>query len=136
MLSADTCGVTLFGRPASWRFCSIVDRASLMSVPNSNCATTMAIELADEEERAVSRGTLATDRSIGLVTWFATSAAPTPGYGAITVMTGKSMSGSSSCLRLPQAETPAMKSPTARRSVTLRLATDSSVRRLTRVLLR
>ena len=49
----------------------------------------------------------------------------------MTVMTGKSMSGSSSCLRLPQAEMPAMKSPNARRSVTLRLATDSSVRRLT-----
>ncbi len=79
MLSAETCGETLLGRPASWRFCSIVDRASLMSVPNSNWATTMAIELADEEESAESRGTLATDRSIGLVTWLATSAAPTPG---------------------------------------------------------
>jgi hypothetical protein len=136
MLRAATCGETVCGRPAVCRFCSIVARASLTSVPNSNWATTIAMELAELDESAVSRGTLEMVRSIGFVTWLATSAAPTPGYGAITVMTGKSMSGSSSCLRLPQAEMPATKSPNASRRVTLRLATDSSVRRLTQVLLR
>ncbi len=105
-------------------------------MPNSNWATTIATELADDEERPSRRGTPATACSIGLLTCSATSAAPTPGYGAMTVMTGKSMSGSSSCLRLPQAETPAMKSPTASRSVTLRFATESSVRRFTRAFLR
>ena len=136
MLSAATFGLTLAGRPADWRFCSIVERTSLTSVPNSNWATTIAIELADEDERAASRGIPEITRSIGFATCSATSAAPAPGSGAITVMTGKSMSGRSSCLRLPQAETPAMKSPNARRSVTLRLATDSSVRRFTRAFLR
>ena len=53
-------------------------------------------------------------------------AEPAPGYGAMTVMTGNSMSGRSSCLRLPQAETPAMNRAPASSSVTLRLLTASS----------
>ena len=46
-------------------------------------------------------------------------------------MTGNSMSGSSSCLRLPQAEMPAMNRAPASSSVTLRLLTANSVRRFT-----
>ena len=51
----------------------------------------------------------------------------------MTVMTGNSMSGRSSCLRLPQAEMPAMNRATASSSVTLRLLTASWLRRLTGV---
>ena len=46
------------------------------------------------------------------------------------MMTGKSMSGRSSCLSEPQAEMPAIKRATARSSVTLRWASASWDRRL------
>ena len=130
MLSAVTCGVTVDGRPAVWRFCSIAARISLTSEPNANWATTSDNELADVDWSASSRGTPEIACSMGFVTWFATSAAPAPGRGAMTVMTGNSMSGSSSCLRLPQARMPARKTAPASRSVTLRLWTANSERRL------
>ena len=79
MLSAATCGVTFGGRPAIWRFCSIVERTSLTSVPNSNWATTIAMELADDDDSASRRGTPEMACSIGFVTCSVTSAAPTPG---------------------------------------------------------
>ena len=132
MLSAATVGSTDGGRFAAWMFCSMSARVSLISVPNENCATTSAIELADVDWRAWSRGAPEIARSIGLVTWSATSAAPAPGSGAITVITGSSMSGRSSCWRLPHAAMPAMNRAAARSSVTLRLATASSDRRLMR----
>ena len=104
-----------------------------MSVPNENWAMTRDSELAEVDWSASSRGTPESDRSIGLVTCSATSAAPAPGSGAITVMTGSSMSGSSSCWRLPHAKIPAMNTAAASSSVTLRLATAISERRLMRV---
>ena len=79
MLRAVTCGSTVCGRPAFWRFCSIVARVSLTSVPNANWATTRESELADVDWRLSRRGTPAIARSIGLVTCSATSAAPAPG---------------------------------------------------------
>ena len=132
MFRAVTWGVTEAGRPAFCRFCSMAARISFTSEPNENCATTRASELADVDCRPSRRGTPEMARSIGLVTCSATSAAPAPGSGAMTVMTGNSMSGSSSCLRLPQAKMPAMKSAPASRSVTLRLETANSERRLMR----
>ena len=80
-----------------------------------------------------SRGTPLMAFSIGLVTCSVTSDEPAPGYGVTTVMTGKSMSGRSSCLRLPQAEAPAMNRAAANRSVTLRLLRARRLRRLTSV---
>ncbi len=130
MLRALTCGSTVCGSPAFCRFCSIVARISFTSEPNANCATTSPRELADVDCMPSRRGTPAIARSIGLVTCSATSAAPAPGSGAMTVMTGNSMSGSSSCFRLPQARMPATNRAPASRSVTLRLATANSVRRL------
>ena len=132
MLSAVTCGVTVWGRPAFWRFASIAARISLTSEPNANCATTRARELADVDCRLLRFGTPEIALSIGLVTWSATSLAPAPGSGAMTVMTGNSMSGRSSCLRLPQARRPAMNMAPASRSTTLRLLTANSDRRLMR----
>ena len=70
-------------------------------------------------------------RSIGSATCVATSVAPAPGYGATTVMTGKSMSGRSSCLSEPQAEMPATNSANASSSVTLRWLMARLERRLT-----
>ena len=132
MLSAATVGSTDGGRFAAWMLCSISARVSLTSVPNENCAMTSAIELADVDWRASSRGAPEIARSIGLVTCSATSAAPAPGSGAITVITGSSMSGRSSCWRLPHAAMPAMNRAAASSSVTLRLATANSERRLMR----
>ena len=132
MLSALTVGSTVFGSPAFCRFCSICARISLTSEPNENCAMTSESELAEVDWSASRRGTPAIACSIGLVTWSATSAAPAPGSGAMTVITGNSMSGSSSCLRPPQARMPAMNTAPASRSVTLRLLTANSERRLMR----
>ena len=79
MLSAVTCGLTVAGSPAFWRFCSIAARISLTSEPNENWAI-------DERERVGGRGLEGLEaghardrRSIGFVTWSATSAAPAPG---------------------------------------------------------
>ena len=132
MLSALTVGSTVCGRPAAWRLASIAARVSLTSVPKANWATTSDSEFADVDCSASSLGTPEMARSIGLVTCSATSAAPAPGSGAMTVMTGNSMSGSSSCFRLPQARRPATNSAPASSSVTLRLATANSERRLMR----
>ena len=137
MLSAVTCGVT-FGGQAGGLEVLLDRRAHLLDVGPE-------LELGDDDGDRVGRRRGERARAAGRRRWPARSASSParrrrprrrPGTGAMTVMTGKSMSGSSSCLRLPQAEMPAMKSPTASRSVTLRLATESSVRRLTRVLLR
>ncbi len=128
MLSALTWGLTVLGRPASCRFCSIAARISFTSDPNENWATTRASELAEVDWSPSSRGTPEIARSIGLVTCSATSAAPAPGSGAMTVMTGNSISGSSSCLRLPQARMPATNRAAASSRVTLRLATANSER--------
>jgi hypothetical protein len=111
-------------------FSSMVAWVSLTSVPKENCATRRATELADVDWSFSSRGTPLIARSIGSATWLATSVAEAPGNGATTVMTGKSMSGSSSCWSLPHAEMPAMNSAAARSSVTLRFATASWERRL------
>ena len=132
MLSAVTDGSTVLGSPAFWRFCSIVARISLTSEPNWNWATTSDSEFADVDWSAWRRGTPEIARSMGFVTWSATSAAPAPGSGAMTVMTGNSMSGRSSCLSPPQANSPAMNSAPASSSVTLRLATANSEMRLMR----
>ena len=132
MLRAVTCGLTVCGSPAFCRFCSMVARISFTSDPNENCATTSDSEFADVDCRPSRRGTPEMARSIGLVTCSATSAAPAPGSGAMTVMTGNSMSGRSSCLRLPQARSPAMNTAPASSRVTLRLETANSDRRLMR----
>ncbi len=79
ILSAWMVGSTVAGRPALVMPSSISVSASLTSVPNSNWATTSAIELADVERTDSSRGTPAIARSIGLATWSATSAEPAPG---------------------------------------------------------
>ena len=62
---------------------SIAASASLTSVPNSNWATTSAIEFADVDWTVSSRGTPEMARSIGSATCSATSCDPAPGYGAI-----------------------------------------------------
>ena len=97
MFSAETSGLTEAGSPALAMFSSIVACVSLTSVPNENCATSSAIELAEVDCSFSSRGTPLMARSIGSATWLATSVADAPGSGATTVMTGKSMSGRSSC---------------------------------------
>ena len=94
---------------------------------------TSAIEFAEVDWTVSSRGIPAMTCSIGLATCSATSDDPAPGNGAMTVMTGNSMSGRSSCLRLPQAEMPAMNRANASSRVTLRLLTASWLRRLTGV---
>ena len=111
---------------------SIVVSASLTFGP--------VLELGDDQRDGVRRRRL--DRSRGAVRrrWRARSAwrparrrrpSRRPGYGATTVMTGNSMSGRSSCLRLPHAEMPAMNRAPASSRVTLRLATANWVRRFT-----
>ena len=130
MLSAVTCGSTFSGRPALRRLSVISASTSSTSVPNEKSATTRLTEFAEVDWSDSRRGTPETARSIGSATWSATSSAPAPGYGATIVMTGNSMSGRSSCFRLPQAASPAMNSAPASRSVTLRLETANSVRRL------
>ncbi len=132
MLRASTCGWTVAGRRAAWTACSIWVRVSLTSVPNENWAMTSESEFAEVDWTVSSRGTPEIARSMGFVTWSATSAALEPGSGAMTVITGSAMSGSSSCLRLPHAAIPAMNTAAASRSVTLRFATASSDRRLIR----
>ncbi len=132
MFSAVTCGDTAAGSPALCRFCSMAARISLTSDPNENCAMTRDSEFADVDWMPFRFGTPEMARSTGLVTCVATSAAPAPGSEEMTVMTGKSMLGSSSCLRLPQATIPEMNSAPARRSVTLRLLTANWERRLMR----
>ncbi len=132
MLRAWTVGVALSGRLAlviaSW----IAWVVALTSVPKENCVTTSEIEFEDVDCIVSSRGTPAMAFSTGLVTCCVTSDEPAPGYGVMTVITGKSMSGRSSCLRLPQAEMPAMNRAPANRSVTLRLLRAMRLRRLTR----
>ena len=92
---------------------------------------TSEIEL-DEVDWTISRrATPLTAFSIGFVTCSVTSDEPAPGNGVTTVTIGKSMSGRSSCLRLPQAEMPAMNRAPAKRSVTLRLLRAMRLRRLT-----
>ena len=86
---------------------------------------TSEIELDEVDWSASSRGTPEMAFSTGFVTCSATSDEPTPGYAVTTVMIGSSMSGRSSCLRLPQAEIPAMNRAAASSSVTLRLLTAS-----------
>ena len=125
MLRADAVVLTPSGRPASAIPSSIAASASLTSVPYSNWAMTRAMELAEVDCTVSRRATPEMARSIGTATLSATSCDPAPGYGAMTVMTGNSMSGRSSCLRVPHAEMPAMNSAPARRSVTLRLLTAS-----------
>ena len=78
------------------------------------------MEFADVE-RSPAQPRNALDRALDrLGDLIATSDAPAPGYGATTVMTGKSMSGSSSCLSEPQAEMPARNRANASSRVTLR----------------
>ena len=125
-----TFGVTFWGSASAATFWAIVAVVALTSVPYANWATTRASELAEVDWIVSRPGTPEIARSIGLETWSATSEAPAPGSAATTVMIGSAMSGSSSCLRLPQAEIPAMNSATASRSATLRLLTASSVSRL------
>jgi hypothetical protein len=131
MLRALTVGVTDCGSPRLRTFCSIVACVSLTFVPNENWATMSATEFADVERSDARCATLCMDRSIGLATCSATSAAPAPGNGATTVMTGKSMSGRSSCFSEPQAMIPPTNRAIARSSVTLRCVTASWERRLT-----
>ena len=111
---------------------SIAVVASSTSVPYSNWAVTKPIELAEVELTWSMPETESTARSIGATTWSATSSAPAAGKGAMTVATGNETSGRSSCLRLPQAMTPKMKSPTARRMVTLRRSTAARVSQVIR----
>ena len=131
MLSAETFGSTVCGSPALATPSLTAAVASLTFVPYSNWATTRASEFADVDWTVTRRGTPETACSIGLATWLATSLAPAPGNGAMIVMTGKSMSGRSSCLRLPQAEIPATNRAKASSSVTLRLRTARALSRLT-----
>jgi hypothetical protein len=131
MSSELTCGVTFCGSFSAATFWAIAAFVSLTFVPYENWATTRAIELAEVDWTRSRRGIPEIARSIGLATWSATSEAPAPGSAATTVMIGSSMSGSSSCFRLPHAEMPAMNNATASRSATLRLLTASSVSRLT-----
>ena len=120
MLSAWTSGSTPWGSDSPAIASSIALVASSMSVPYSNWAVTKPMEFADVERTWSMPATDRTARSIGSTTCVATSSAPAAGNGAMTVATGKATSGSSSCFRLPQARTPATKSPPARRKVTLR----------------
>ena len=131
MFSALTVGTTDCGRPRLRMFCSIAVCVAFTSVPKENWATTRATELADVERRDSRRGTPWMAVSMGLATCSATSVAPAPGYGATTVMTGKSMSGRSSCFNEPQAEMPATKRAKDSRIVTLRWLTAICERRLT-----
>ena len=97
MFRADTSGSTLSGKPALAMLSSMAACVSFTSVPNENWATTSATEFAEVDCRFSSRGTPAMARSMGSATWLATSVAEAPGRGATTVITGKSMSGRSSC---------------------------------------
>ena len=74
---------------------------SLRSVPKSNWVKTSESEFDDVDCIVSSRGTLASARSIGSVTWVATSSAPAPGSAVMTVTKGSSMSGMSSCWSWP-----------------------------------
>jgi hypothetical protein len=69
---------------------------SLRSVPKSNWAKTSDSEFEDVDWNVSRRGTLAMARSTGSVTCEATSSAPAPGNGVMTVTKGSSMSGMSS----------------------------------------
>ena len=131
MLSAWTVGVAVSGRDALASASWIAAVVSGTLVPNANWVTTSEIELDDVDWISSSRGIAPMARSIGRVTCSRTSEDPAPGYGVTTVTTGNSMSGRSSCLRLPQAEIPATKRAAANRSVTLRLLTARRLRRLT-----
>ena len=79
MLRALTVGSTPCGRPSARMFSSIVARVSLTFVPNSNWATTSAIELADVDRSESRRAMPWMERSMGSATWAATSVAPAPG---------------------------------------------------------
>ena len=131
MFRAWTVGVTEAGSCAFARASSIAVVVAPTSVPNENWVTTSEIEFDDVDWMNARRGTEPTARSIGLLTCSVTSEEPAPGYGATMVMTGNSISGRSSCLRLPQAEIPATKRAAANRSVTLRLLTARLLSRFT-----
>ena len=130
MLTAETRGSTPTGRVACAIAVSMAARVSLMLVPYSNCATTSDSELADVDERASSRGTLLTACSMGTVTCWATSSAPAPGWAAMTVMNGSSMSGSSSWWSDPHATNPLTNNAAASSSTMLLLRRASSVSRI------
>ena len=131
MFSAWTVGVAESGRAALASASWIAAVVSGTLVPNVNCVITSEIEFDDVDWISSRRGMAPIARSIGLVTCSRTSEEPAPGYGVTTVTTGNSMSGSSSCLRLPQAEIPATNRAAANRSVTLRLLMARRLRRLT-----
>ena len=131
MLSAWTVGVAESGRDALASASWIAAVVSGTLLPNANWVTTSEIELDDVDWMSSRRGIAPMARSIGRVTCSSTSEDPAPGYGVTTVTTGNSMSGRSSCLRLPQAEMPATNRAAANRSVTLRLLTARRLRRLT-----
>ena len=131
MLSAWIVGCALAGRFALAMASVIAVVVSLTFVPNENWVTTSEIEFDEVDCMTSRRGTPLIAFSIGLVICSVTSEDPAPGYGVTTVMTGKSMSGRSSCLRLPQAEMPAKNRAPANRSVTLRLLRAIRLRRLT-----
>ncbi len=111
---------------------STSDVASLTSVPKSNSANTSDIELDDVDWVPSSRGTLTRLRSMGSVTCAATSSAPAPGMGVMTMTKGSSISGMSSCFRFAHEKAPAMKMPMASRMTTLFCLSENSVRRIMR----
>jgi hypothetical protein len=131
MLRAWTVGVVVGGRFALAIASVTAAVVSFTFVPNENWVTTSEIEFDEVDWMISRRGTPLIAFSIGFVTCSVTSDEPAPGYGVTTVMTGKSMSGSSSCFRLPHAEAPAMNRAPANRSVTLRLLRATRLRRLT-----
>ena len=91
-----TCGSLPWGSSAWATAASTLSMVSFRSVPKSNWANTRESELDDVDCIVSRRGTLAMARSTGSVTWLATSSAPAPGSGVMTVTKGSWMSGMSS----------------------------------------
>ena len=78
-----TCGIDALGQLEPGRRArSTASMVSLRSVPKSNWAKTSESEFDDVDCIVSSRGTLARARSMGSVTWLATSSAPAPGQRA------------------------------------------------------
>jgi len=123
MFSCDTSGLTPSGRDRALIASSMLRTDASTSVPYSNCATTKPMELADVELTWSIPEIDCTARSIGSTTLVATSSAAAPGYGAMTVATGKETSGSSSCFRFVQATSPPPNSAAASSRVTVRRET-------------
>ena len=91
-----TWGTLPWGRSSWPTACSTSVSVSFTSVPKSNSAKTSESELPDVDCTVCKRGMLAMAFSTGSVTCEATSSAPAPGNGVMTVTKGNSMSGSSS----------------------------------------